>query len=243
MNFNSFFATVLVLCALACNFSTVSAAQPTKPNNQPTSAVTPTVQKQEVRYQVAGGFVKLDKVGFTQPIYSGTASLNGLGMKTAGELGIAGKLVYNEYEHTARLVKLHPLAPVYYDTGSFEPLYLGGCHRDGKPWANRLKLVEQPTATPAPIVAPVAVATPTPVPVVAPRPASTPVVQTSSGSAGPVYGVEFKTSKSQVVVVPASKLLPIVAVVDIPKPRVSANGRPLTTDPTLTPADGYPLTQ
>lgn len=242
MNIKKLFASLLAF-VLACNLSTVSAADKApKQNNQPAASPTPVVmnkpviKKQEDRYGVVGDFVSLDKVGFTQPMYSGPASLNGLGMKTAGELGIAGNLYYNEYENTARLVRLHPSAPVYYDTGSFEPLYLGGCIRDGKTFANRLKLAEQKTAT-----KPVSVAAPQPAQVSVP--AATPVALEKKGTAGPVYEVEFKTAKSQVVVVPSSRLLPTVAVVDVPKPRVSANGRPLNTDPTLTPADGYPETQ
>ncbi len=77
---------------------------------------------------------------FTQPQYTGPSSLDGLGKKTAGELGLTGKRVYNEYPKGPVLVTLSASAVIYYDTASLEPLYLDGCIVNGKSRPNRLKL-------------------------------------------------------------------------------------------------------
>jgi hypothetical protein len=179
MNIKNLFAMVLALFALTCNLSTTFAADTSKKsNNQPKSVVkkaipvvkkavpvksaaTAKVTKTETRYRATSEFTTLEKVGFTQPQYKGPATLNGLGLKSAAELGLDGKKVYNEYENSARIVILSPFAKVYYDTGSLEPLYLAGCLRDGKSFANRIKLLE-------PVKAPEvkSVQTPTPVPVI-----------------------------------------------------------------------------
>lgn len=236
MNIKKLFASVLAF-VLACNFAMVSAAEPTKQNNQPVASPTPVVmnkpvKKQDDRYEVVGGYVKLQDVGFSQPKYTGPATVNRLGLKTAGELGLTGKLVYNEYEHSARTVYLSASAQVYYDTASMEPLYLAGCFDNGKPFANRLKLVQQQTPV-------VLVPQPTPVAVIKPPSSEVqyqkPAIVQKKNDTG--YEVEFKEAKGKVVIIPAVRLLPQVGVVDIPQPNVRANGQPLAMSPRLAPAD------
>jgi hypothetical protein len=79
---------------------------------------------------------------FTQPKYNGNPSmLDGYGKKTAGELGLAGKEVYNEYPTEVRVVILSAQAVLYYDTASMEIVYLDGCRWNGREWKNRVKLV------------------------------------------------------------------------------------------------------
>lgn len=76
------------------------------------------------------------------PEYKGPDSLEGLGLKTAAELGLTGEEFWNEYPKGPRLVKLHATAKIYYDTGSMQPYYLDGCIVNGKPRPNRLIAVK-----------------------------------------------------------------------------------------------------
>ncbi len=230
MNIQKLFALVLAF-VLACNISTVSAADKApKQNNQPAASPTPVamnkpaVKKQEDRYSVVGEFVKLDKVGFTQPKYTGPATLNGLGLKSASELGIAGKSIYNEYERSARVVVLAPSAKVYYDTGSLEPLYLEGCMIDGKTSANRIKLLQPIQKAPEPKPEPVAVVTSTPTP----EPKPVVVSKTTTNFVADKetrYDVRFESGRGKIALIPAIEVDETAVVVDIPKPTVRANGR------------------
>lgn len=220
MNLYKSFALVLALFALACNFSTTAfAANAQESNNQPS----------EGRYLSTGDYTPIDKVGYKQPIFVGKDTLNGLGLKSAKELGIAGKKFYNEQEKSARVIILNPDAMVYYDTGSLEPMYLAGCLRDGKPFANRIKPLEPLQKAPEPKPVPVAVVTPTPAPVLTPTPAPKPVVvskpTTNFVDKETGYDVRFEGGKGKIAVIPAIEVDETAVVVDIPKPTVRANGR------------------
>ncbi len=242
MNLHKSFALVLTLFALVCNPSkTFSAETPKKSNNQPSATPVP-VKKAlpvETRYRATADFVSLERAGFTQSKYSGPATLNGLGLKSASELGIAGKSIYNEYERSARVVVLAPSAQVYYDTGSLEPLYLAGCMIDGKPSANRIRLLEPLQKVPEEKPVPVATPAPTPVITATPEPKKVaPVVKVKQADSG--YDPEFYSARGRVAVVPAVRLLTRAAIVDIPIPTPSANGRPLDGQPLGNPNQGNP---
>ena len=268
MNYQKSFALVLALLALVCNFnSTAFAADTSKKSNNKPEAVSPTVKraelvvkktelaksatsakttKTETRYRSTSEFVPVEKVGFTQPKYVGPETLNGLGLKSAAELGHKGKKIFNEWDSSARIVILDPLAQIYYDTASMEPLYLFGCLRDGKPYANRIKLLEPLEKAPEPTPSPTPTVTPAPTPVVQVTPAPTPTVTPTlpydenqgvrevrikkpttnfvdEVEAG--YDVRFEGGKGNIAVVPAIEVDQTIVVVDVPKPTIRANGR------------------
>ena len=245
MNIKNSSALVLALFALVCNLSTTFVANAQESNNQPTQTAksvvkkavpvktaTPVkVNKAENRYRATPEFVSVEKAGFTQPKYTGPATLNGLGLKSAEELGVTGKITYNEYEQSARVVVLSPLAMLYYDTASLEPLYLAGCLRDGKPYANRIKLLE-PVKAPEPKPVPVATPASTPVVSATPEPKPVPVVKAPHREMAPVaeemtshYVVDQYSDNGKINVVSATDLFPTLVVVDVPQPNVRVNGR------------------
>jgi len=223
MNLKNSIALVSAFFVLACNPNVSAADKAQKQKNQPAqpaviktaSAVAEnpakTVQKTvEARYQTAtAGYVSLEKVGFTQPKYTGSATVNGLGLKTAAELGLAGTQVYNEYEHSARIVTLSPLAKIYHDTASMEPVYLDGCMRGGKPFANRLKLVEpMKKAEPTPIT----VTAPIPKPVVYVRPETVVVANVQEKDiVVPIYSPHYEVTvhRQNIVYVPQQVRHPV----------------------------------
>lgn len=90
---------------------------------------------------------------FSHPEYTGEIKmLEGFGKATAEELELSGREVWNEYPGQGAVkVKLNPKAVLFYETASRQPMYLDGCLRQGKPWVNRVKLIEEETlAEPAP---------------------------------------------------------------------------------------------
>jgi uncharacterized repeat protein (TIGR01451 family) len=94
------------------------------------------------------------------PRYNGNPSmLDGLGKKTAGELGLAGKTYWNEYPTYAEKVILHASAIVRYDSANPTiALYLDDCrwyNKKKKAWVyhpNRLKEISTPAVPIAPQV-------------------------------------------------------------------------------------------
>lgn len=159
--------------------------QPTQPAAQAPPVASPKVEKPKPKPQPFNAD-RVNKVGrgryrvstfevvkadvFTQPEYNGKPEmLDGYGKGTAEKLGSAGEEVYNEYPGQGAVrVILHPKAVLYYDTASRQPLYLDGCLRKGKPWVNRIKLVEPPPPPEAPALPPPP--PPPPVPTVVEKP-------------------------------------------------------------------------
>jgi hypothetical protein len=88
------------------------------------------------RYTITGNEI------YHQPQYTGPATVDGLGLKSAGELGLTGKRAYNEFPSGPKLITLSAQAMIFYDTGSMEPLYLDNCRVNGKYRPNRIKLEE-----------------------------------------------------------------------------------------------------
>lgn len=243
---------VLALFALACNLSTTFAASAEESNNQPKQSAEPVIKKAEFvkaaapvvavkktepvktevsvqktkidnRYRETPEFTTLEKAGFTQSKYKGPETINGLGLKTAAELGLDGKKVYNEYERSARIVILSPFAKIYYDTGSFEPVYLYGCLRDGKPFANRIKLLEPLKKAPEVVTVPAAVPVEKPLVYQLPKDSATVVVQ-EKDILVPIYYPKYAVTvhKQNIVYQPEPRVIP-VQVYERPRMIVSRN--------------------
>lgn len=103
------------------------------------------------RYTAAEGF-RFEQVDFPQPDYKFESVLpEGFGRATAAELGVAGWHFWNEYPgQGAALVTMAPETVLIYDTVSRQPLYVTGCHRDGRPdGLNRLKGMNRIKAVPS----------------------------------------------------------------------------------------------
>jgi hypothetical protein len=111
-------------------------------------AATHKVNVSRGRYQKVPGHAPLSV--FRHRPYTGPECLEGLGRKSARELGWTGRRVYNEMLHGAEVVILSGDAIVYYDTASMEPVYLEGCFRSGRPYKNRLAFVPEERRVEAP---------------------------------------------------------------------------------------------
>src|SRR3989344_3162197 len=88
---------------------------------------------------------------FAQPSYSegNKAAIEELPRELASNLGLAGARAYNEYpgQVAVEVVLSEKAVVIYQQTPQgIIPLYLADCRYQGKPWANRLKLISQPPA-------------------------------------------------------------------------------------------------
>lgn len=110
------------------------------------------------RYSIAAGNLKTCEPTFTQPAFStpqGKAWAEGLLRGPAEDLDLAGQEVCNEFGVVGVAVKLEKTAIVVYEMGKdgkARPLYLKDCTFNGKPYFNRLKLVNEPAPKPTPQV-------------------------------------------------------------------------------------------
>ncbi|HZS43217.1 MAG TPA: hypothetical protein VFA52_03315 [Candidatus Paceibacterota bacterium] len=101
------------------------------------------------RYGTPQGYAPLSVFKGRHP-YTGPECLEGLGYKSAAELGWTGRLVYNQMLHKAEIVPLSASAMIYYDTATKQPIYIDGCMRNGKAYKNMIAFVEEQPAPPQP---------------------------------------------------------------------------------------------
>lgn len=112
----------------------------------------------QLRYTVPDGQGELEWMSstiFSQIPYNDTnkSAIEKLPRETAATLGLTGVHVYNEWvgTGTAPEVILADRAVVIYQldqAGHPVPLYLGDCRYKGKPWANRIKVIQPPPPPP-----------------------------------------------------------------------------------------------
>ena len=104
------------------------------------------------RYTVPAGELNwVSNSLFAQPSYSegNKAAIEELPRELASNLGLAGARAYNEYpgQVAVEVVLSEKAVVIYQQTPQgIIPLYLADCRYQGKPWANRLKLISQPPA-------------------------------------------------------------------------------------------------
>ena len=210
---------------LACNFTTFT-ANAQQSNNQPKAVVVPLNMQDSDRYVVAKPYKFHSLVEFKQPIYAGPETIKNLVVKTAQEIGLEKALVVNEATHVGVEVIVGSAGKFLVDKEFGIPLYMVGCKdRNGKPFYNRITVLKKVESKPVVVVETVPVATPAqkeiPTEVRYEKP-KTVSLKSDSG-----YNIDQKSAKGNIVIVPAIRLLPTVAVVDVPVPDLSANGRSL----------------
>jgi hypothetical protein len=98
------------------------------------------------RYDVPEGKLDVAPLSiFTQPPYEKNKKVvDAMPRGRAEDLGFTGELVYNEYPDRAPKVKLAATSVLIYEETpqGKVPRYLADCQRNGKPYANRIALVD-----------------------------------------------------------------------------------------------------